>query len=751
MKNSVRLFIAMAFLLSVLLSCQKSSQDICLQASKTALADPFLGVENGNVIPGASLPFGMTKVSPNVSPPNTTNAYRSDRNIVGFAHNQTSGTGGGPRYGNILVIPQAGRLKLTDYISLKKVNERATPGYYGVRLARKQGDVECEVTTSQSVGFHRYEFFTWSRAEQIRGNILIDVSHTATRGGHQDARCMGGEVKIISDNEIAGEASFKGGWGADNPYTIYFYAQFDKSFKNSGVWLNDVVQEDKNQLSTTDSMQFFGAFASFDLHQNEQVQLKVAISYISIERAKENMQEIAHWDFERAKYDADRAWNDYLSRVDVQGGTAEQQKLLYACLRNTLIMPTRLGDENPEWKSDVPHYWDHYCIWDVFRTAMPLHTLIIPDMQTEVINNLLDIYKHKDWLPDSWVAGNYSNVQGGSNADVVIADAVVKGLGGFDKEKALEAMRKNAEVPSDRPYNYGRYLEEYLELGYLTSETTNGASSATMEYAYNDFCIGLVAQELGYDELAGKYMEQSTRIFNLFYDSVGYFWAKDREGNWESEFTLKSKLSDHWNDPYFYEGGSEMYSYYVPHDMQGLINRHGGNDIFIERLDRFFDEGRFDLGNEPLFLVPYSYHYAQRPDKTAVRVREILTMGFNTGRDGLPGQDDSGALSSWYVFSAIGIFPVAGQDVYLITSPLFEKIALQVWENNKFHIIAHNTSYDNIFIQKAKLNGKTLNRSWLTHDEIAYGGKLELFMGDTPSNWGQDKKDVPPSLTKKEN
>lgn len=746
--NQMKIFVSILLALLLSSSCQQEKE--CLKASKTAIADPFFGVVEGNVIPGASLPFGMVRVSPNVAPPHSTNGYDHRKNLVGFPHNQTSGTGGGPRYGNIMVIPQTGELTITDYISLKRVNERASPGYYAVGLARKQGDVKCEVTTSHSVGFHQYEFFTWDKQETIQGNLLIDVSHTTTRGSNTDARCMGGKVHQVASDAIAGEASFKGGWGYENPYTIYFYAQFDREIQDAGVWQDKTIYPGQKEIVVADSLAFFGAYATFQIQQNEKVRVKVAISYLSVEKAKENLQEIPHWNFDQTRHQADSIWNNYLSRIDVQGGTAEQQRILYSALRNTMIMPTRLGDENPEWQSDIPHYWDHYCIWDVFRTAMPLHTLILPDTQREIINNLLDIYDKRGWLPDSWVAGNYSDVQGGSNADVVLTDAIVKGLGGFDQEKALEAMRKNAEIPSDQPKRYGRFLEEYLELGYLTSKTTPGASSSTMEYAYNDYCIALAAKELGNDDLAEKYIEQSSKIFSLFYDSVGYFWAKDASGKWKPDFSIKSARSDHWNDPYFYEGGSEIYSYYVPHDMQRLINRHGGNNIFIERLDRFFDEGRFNLGNEPLFLVPYSYHYAARPDKTADRVRDVLREGFNTGMDGLPGQDDSGAMSSWYVFSAIGIFPVAGQDVYLINSPLFEKTSLRVAPDTHFEIIAHNHQFNNHYIQHVLLNGKKWSKSWLTHQDITGGGRLEIFMGAEPSDWGQHKEDLPPSITQAE-
>jgi predicted alpha-1,2-mannosidase len=339
-------------------------------------------------------------------------------------------------------------------------------------------------------------------------------------------------------------------------------------------------------------------------------------------------------------------------------------------------------------------------------------------------------------LPDAWVAGHYAQMQGGTNADVVLADAVVKKLPGIDLQLAYEAASKNATVPSDSPAVRGRYLAEYLHRGYVTHYTYKNAVSRTMEYAYNDFCIAQMADRLGKKSDAMHYKKQASNVFRLFYDSVGYFWARDTLGNWEPEFTLHSKLAAYWDDPYFYEGGSEVYSYYVPHDMAGLIRRHGGAHAFAQRLDAFFDSGRFKLENEPLFLVPYSYNYAGMPYKTAQRVRHILTHAFRPGHEGLPGQDDSGAMSAWYVFSAMGFFPVAGQPLYLIGSPLFEQVSLQVGQGRTFAVHALGNSPKHIYVQRALLNGKPLNRNWLTHEEITKGGLLQLYMGAQPSRWG---------------
>lgn len=408
-------------------------------------------------------------------------------------------------------------------------------------------------------------------------------------------------------------------------------------------------------------------------------------------------------------------------------------------------MPTDMTGENPLWKSNKPHFWDHYCLWDVFRSVMPLYTLIVPEQQERIVQSLLDIYDHRGWLPDAWLAGGYGCMQGGSNADVVLADAVVKGLKGFDIGKVYEAIKKDAEVASDNPGLYGRYLNDYLKYGYCTKSVGSGSCSRTLEYAYNDFCISQVAKKLGKDDDYQKYIKRSLNSFLLFNDSLKAVWGKDETGKWETAYTPVQTRKDPWNDPYFYEMGSSIYSGYYPHDMKGLINRLGGNGNLTSFLDNIFNKGYYDLNNEPGFLVPYLYNYCGRPDKTALRVRETLNF-FKVGNKGFPGQDDSGALSSWFVFGAMGFFPVAGQDVYLIGSPVFEKTTIDLGKGRKFVIKAKNVSSENIYVQSVTLNGKVWTKNWFKHSDIISGAELILDMGKEPSEWG--KTDLPPSITK---
>lgn len=717
--------------------------------SKTNWVDPFIGVEIGNTLPGPQLPFGLVRLGPDVAPPNNTTGYRPDKPIRGFSHNHLSGTGGGARYGNILIIPQIGEPNLNPAPS--KYNEYAKPGFYTVTLHNKTGDVQCELTTGNRVGMHRYTFFklnndetlllNYTQDDTIHANILLDVSSIINMVEAEPTQNTEGSVTIVSDHQIEGYAGFKGGWGGENPYKVYFVATFDKPFSSFGTWKNNILFRNVPNQSGTNT----GAFAEFTMKQKEQIQVKVAISYVSLDNARNNMKEVQGWNFDEVRNNADKVWNDYLGLIEVEGGTPEMKTVFYTALYHAFSMPSYLGvdDENPRWKSGKPHFGDFYTLWDTYRTVMPLYTLIKPEKQSAIVQCLLDIYQHKGWLPDAWTAGDYAYVQGGTSADVIIADAIIKDLKGFDPGIAYEAIKKNADSVSDNPYKYGRYLEEYNKFGYLSSNIKNG-SSRTLEYAYDDYCIAQVAKALHKENDYRKYLKQSYNSLNLFNPDTKFFWSKDTMGKWEPGFSPTFRRPDYWNGPYFYEGTPWNYSTYFPHDMKLLISKHGGNSEFVAFLDELFDKKHYEMGNEPGFLTPYLYHYAGRPDKSFKQVRDLLS-DYKVGRLGLPGQDDSGAMSAWFVFGSIGIFPVAGQDIYLIGSPLFSKTIMKLGSGKTFTIIAKNANKQNLYVQSAKLNGKTWDKCWFSHKDIVNGGELIFEMGSTPSNWGVNTP--PPSLS----
>jgi predicted alpha-1,2-mannosidase len=726
----------------------------------TAWVDPFIGVDGGSVIggntvPGPGLPFGFVSLSPDTANGDT-NGYDSDSAILGFSHTHVSGTGGLGKYGNFRVTPTVGPRRANQMIFAKSA-ESASPGYYAVTLGNDPARaVRVELTASNRVG---YERFTFPKGQQA--NVMLDLtSVVAFRGSGQ--RATEAHVDIISDRALSGWASFTGGWNPA-PYTLYFYAEFDRPARQIGSWIaaqgsyhehpgtgalegGDQRKTDADKLGPLadfDTRQEFahklGAYASFDADQTPVVEMKLAVSFLGCEKAKANLaREIPGWRFTAVKGDAERIWNDTLSRIVVKGGTPDQRRIFYTALYHSHTMPHDLSGENVWWTSPEPHYEDFYTLWDTFRTLHPLLTLIQPDRQRGIVRSLIDTYLHTGWLPDGRSAGANGLTQGGSNGDVVLADAIVKRLGGFDAELAYQAMRKDADIETDQPFLQGRVLTDYLALGYV-SLTQPRSASRTLEYAYDDFTLSEVAAILGHREDAERYLARSGGWKKLWDDELGCIHPRYSDGSGLENFTCVYDYPDRsmpWWDAPFYEGNALQYSTFVPGDISGLMAKVGGPDRFVAWLDRLFDQGYYSAGNEPDILAPYLYINAGRPDRTADRVRSILAHSFLPDRHGLPGNDDAGAMSSWYVLSAIGLYPNAGQPYYYVGSPIFEESRIDLGQGRSFMIRAPGTSDRNRYVRSARLNGEPLNRAWLSHDEVMRGGVLDLEMGAEPGNWG---------------
>jgi predicted alpha-1,2-mannosidase len=414
-----------------------------------------------------------------------------------------------------------------------------------------------------------------------------------------------------------------------------------------------------------------------------------------------------------------------------------------------MLTPTDRTGENPFWKSSEPYYDDYYAVWDIFRTSGPLLTLIAPQREAAIVRSLVDIYRHEGWLPDAR-SGNYNGrTQGGSDAEFLITDAYLKGLKGIDWRTAYEAEVHDAEVsPADHLKEGRGGLVDWRNLGYVSIEGSDRSGSVNMEYAADDFEISLLAKGLGKTADYRKYLARSGNWKNLWDPDFasdgfkGFIRPRHRDGSWLTPFTAMDGCS--WGGDSFYEGNSWTYSTFVPQDVASLIEESGGPQTFADRLDAFFAvPGRYDVGNEPGFLAPYLYNWAGRPDKTAEHLRSIIAASYHTGPNGLPGNDDSGAMSSWYAFGQMGIYPNAGQDVYLIGSPAYPQTTLHVAAEKDFIIEAHNLSRESIYITAATLNGKPIDRAWLRHSEIAAGGRLVLTMSKTPGHWAE--RNLPPS------
>ena len=721
---------------------------VCLAHPQSAkYVDPFLGASGGgNVFPGPVVPFGMIKPGPDMAAaqghdPNA--GWNATDDIRGFSQTHVSGTGGGAKYGNILVMPTTGEPSPLSSASPRD-DEHATAGYYSVTLARY--GVGAEITAARHSAIYRFRYPAAAQA-----NLLFDASHFLLSGMRtgEFQILTASDVRILSPTEIAGSTSVKGGWNKQPvPYTVYFYAKTDTPAESWGTWLDGKLSSGSKTASG--GAQTCGAWLTFPGQTSRTVLMKIGISFISIEQARHNLEsEIPGFDFEAVHAAAVAEWNHALHNVEIEGASPEQMRMFSTALYHTMLMPTDRSGENPFWKSSEPYYDDYYAIWDIFRTSGPLLTLIAPERQAAIVRALVDLYRHEGWLLDAR-SGNYNGrTQGGSNAEFMLTDAYEKGLPGIEWKTALGAEIHDAEVsPADHLKEGRGGLDDWHTLGYVSIEGSDRPGSVDMEYAADDFEIALLAKGLGDTADYDKYLARSANWKKLwdadFSDGgfTGFIRPRHHDGSWLTPFTAMDSCT--WGGETFYEGNSWTYSTFVPQDVASLIKMSGGPETFVRRLDAFFDVSlRYDVGNEPGFLAPYLYIWAGRPNKTDSRVRQIIAASYHDGPSGLPGNDDSGAMSSWFAFGQMGIFPNAGQDVYLIGSPAYRQTTLHLAGGEDFIIEAKNLSAANIYVTAATLNGEPLDRAWLRHREIAAGGRLVLTMAATPGHWAE--RNLPPS------
>ena len=674
--------------------------------------DPRIGSEGvGRTFPGPSMPFGMCKPGPDCTVKPNAGWAPMPEVVTGFSQTHVSGTGGGQKYGNILIQPFLGnqpseQLRMSEDFSL---------GYYATTF---ENGIRTEITTSERCAFYRIHF-------PLNGSLFIDATHYLGKNPIPDQReqqqFVGAEVEVVSDYEVRGFSRIRGGWNNGDAYTVYFCLMSDKPFSSA---------EDKGNatLRFSDTL----------------LNIKVGISYVSTQQAKRN---ISSCDFDTQLNLLRDSWDKLLSRFDVKG-TEVQKRMFYTALYHTLIMPVDKSGENPKWR-ETPYYDDYYAIWDTYRSSSPLITLLDPKREADIVNSLLNIYKREGYMPDARSGDCNGRTQGGSNAEVMIADAFVKGLEGIDYEYALEAMLKDAEAdPGADHEKHGRGgLREYTTLGYLPYGIDR-AGTRTIEYAYNDYCIAEVAKGLGRQDVYAHYLKQSGNWRNLWrsdyeWDDVkGYIMPRDAQGRWLDSvpwghskvfhptipYTPVTKVAPWylpWWSTFFYEALSAEYSLSIPHDVPGQIEACGGAETFRKRLDLFFDRKRYNVGNEPSFLTPCLYHWIGRPDLTSDRVRQIITENYNDTPDGLPGNDDSGSMSSWLAFHMLGLYPNAGQSYYLLHAPLLPAWTLLLDNGKTLHgtLKGKGTHFE-----KVTFNGKVLEDARIEHAELMQGGELVFYV-----------------------
>ena len=729
--------------------------------------DPFIGSEGeGNVVPGPCLPHGMVKLSPDTdAPEGSIDAYEyADDRIEGFSHTHIEGPGGSRNgYSHILLMPTTGDVAVSEQAyasSFSHERESASPGYYRVRL--DDYGVEAELTATARAGFHRYTF-----PASDRSNILIDVGHT--RG-----QSLGGHVEVVGDRVVRGYGVYsmhplvalatQDAPGTTGEMRVFFHAELDRPFSFHGVWERGSPRPGARTAEGPD----IGAWVGFETSEGDVIRAKVGISFIDLEQAAENLdREIPGWDFDGVRDRARREWNELLGRIRVSGGSASQRTQFYTALYHALLQPADDAEYGRYWSgSDGTgavfasggrrFFVDDWCVWDTFRTTHPLQALVEPETRSDVVRSYLSLYEQGGWLPKcTWQATGYSRVMIGNHAASVILDAFRKGFRDFDVDTAYEAMRRSAledneNVLSDLLCGYLNLgtPPEYISLGFVPQQCDPTQSvSMTLEYAYDDACLARMAQELGREADHALFLERSRSYARHWNPASGFMQPLSRSGRWIFPF-------DPTAGDGFCEADAWKYTWFVPHDPHGLIGLMGGREAFVAKLDAFFEGGHYDPANEPDFHAPYLYVYAGAPHRTQLRVRQLMESAFGSHPEGLPGNDDSGATSAWYVLSAMGLYPVCpGDAVYVLGSPVFDRVEIRLrpgyHPGRRFVIEARDNSPTNIYIQSAELNGERLDRAWLRHEEIVRGGTLVMRMGPEPSAWGADPAMAPPSLAGK--
>ena len=731
----------------LLSACAFSLTLATLQAGEiTKYVNPFIGTGaidgglSGNNYPGATSPFGMIQLSPDTSEaPNWGDAsgYDYNRNtIFGFSHTRLSGTGASDLIDITLMPTSSGRTSS----AFTHDEEKARPGYYQVML--KDEGINAELTTTQRNGIHRYQYPAGKDAE-----IILDMDHSADKGSW-GRRIINSQIRILNDHAVEGYRIITG-WAKLRK--IYFYMEFSSPILTSTLRDGGRVHENTAVINGTN---LHGCFRFGQLN-GKPLTCKVALSSVSMENARQNMeQEAPHWDFDRYVAAADADWEKQLGKIEVKG-TEVQKEIFYTALYHTMIQPNTMSDVNGEYMAadyttrKVANNETHYTtfsLWDTFRASHPLYTLLEPERVTDFVKSMIRQYEYYGYLPiwQLWGQDNYCMI--GNHSIPVITDAILKGIPGIDVEKAYEAVY-NSSVTS-HPNSPFEVWEKY---GFMPENIQTQSVSITLEQAFDDWCVAQLAAKLNKDADYQRFHKRSEYYRNLFHPKTKFFQSKNDKGEWIEPF-----------DPYQYggngghpftEGNAWQYFWYVPHNIQALMELTGGTKAFEQKLDTFFTStykseqmnhnasgfvGQYAHGNEPSHHVAYLYNFAGQPWKTQKYVSHILNTLYNNTSSGYAGNDDCGQMSAWYVFSAMGFYPVNPADGrYIIGSPLLDECTLKLAGNKEFRIRTIRKSPEDIYIQSVTLNGKKHKDFFITHQDIMNGGTMVFKMGKKPSGWGK--------------
>lgn len=714
-------FVFCFFVLSISVSAQKKY---------TSLVNPFIGTGgHGHTYPGATMPFGMMQLSPDTRLEGWDGCggyHYTDSMIYGFSHTHLSGTGIAD-YCDVLVMPFTGDVKWKndEYRSpFSHKKEKASPGYYEVLL--EKNNILARLTTTVRAGMHEYTF----DKNATQGKILVDLKHRD--------EVLESSIEVVNDYEIKGFRRSKS-W-AQNQY-LYFYMKFEQPIKQYGIELNDLLQ----QNTKTAQGKNIKAYFSFDLPAGKKVRVKVGISGVSAENAKLNLDtEISGWNFEQVKTNAEKAWNKELGKIEIKGGTKDQQIAFYSALYHTTVVPNVYTDINGEYrgmdlkvhKAEGFTNYSVFSLWDTHRALHPLMSIINRKRTGDWINTFLVQYKYGGMLPVWELSGNETYCMIGYHSVPVIVDAYQKGIRNFDAQFALKAMIDYAECN-----RFG--ISHYAKQGFLSNDIDHESASKTVEYAYDDWCISQLAKWLGNDEIYQRYNQRSLNYRNLF-DPTTYHIRGKVQAFWFSPFNA-TEINN-----FFTEGNSWHYSFTAQQDIDGLIKVYGGKENFLCKVEELFTTsqqlsgreqsdvtglvGQYAHGNEPSHHLAYLFNYGGRPWRTQEVIHKICTEFYPNNPDGLIGNEDCGQMSAWFVLSSMGIYqPTPGSGIYALGTTLFDEVKIHLENGKTFTITAKNHKPGNFYVNNVLLNGKQHPETFIKHTDIENGGSMVFEMSSTPN------------------
>jgi len=709
------------------------------QEEKIKYVNPFIGTANsGNTFPGAAVPWGMISVSPHNSLGSPSGYVYGGKYFYGFGLNHLSGTGC-PDLGSVVITATKGKIEC-DPEKYKSTysDEKASPGYY--RLKLNDTGIAAEVTAAERCGIIK---LTSNNDSEI--NILIDAGKSLNLTG-------GGKVKISSDSEIEG-CNISGGFcGELNRQTLYFVIRFNQSSLKNGNWKNDALINLK-QAEVKDTS--IGSWFTFNLKKEKPLLIKTGISYVSIENARMNLdREIPGWDFDLVKRKGQKKWEEVLSRIGIDDSSDINKKKFYTALYHMLIHPNIINDVNGEYplmgrngigKYENRNRYSVFSLWDTYRTLHPFLTLVYPEKQSEIIKSMIDMYKESGYLPKWELAGNETYMMVGDPAPIVITDSYIKGIRDFDVNAAFEAMLKpvlldtGEYAPPIRAGYHQMLHHKYIPFEQNLNEEwwVWGPASTTLEYCLSDWAIAQFAKKLGRQNYYETFIDRSAYYKNLFDESVKFIRPKLKNGNWFEPFNpLETEGSGDWSGsggPGYVEGNAWNYTWFVPHDIKGLINLFGGQKPFLEKLIECFNNGTFTINNEPDIAYPYLFNYLRGKEfNTREFVEKIMDEEFGTDANGLPGNDDCGTISGWFVFSALGLYPACpASDFYETGIPLFNKVTVHLQENyyeGKTIVIEKAINKEKNEKFKIEFNSTAIENYKVNHNELTSGGKLVFYL-----------------------